>query len=136
MAVTTRLELATPGVTSRCSDQTELSHLDSGRGGRRISSHGPGLCGWRWLAALSAHRSCPSHGAGLTQSSDRRGSSVSTNPRDPAESHARHEHGALPSELSRPSGWPPGTDPGATWHSPNLATSRRRLGSPAGLVSK
>ena len=27
MAVTTRLELATPGVTSRCSDQTELSHL-------------------------------------------------------------------------------------------------------------
>jgi len=72
----------------------------------------------------------------LTQSSDRRGSSVSTNPRDPAESHARHEHGALPSELSRPSGWPPGTDPGATWHSPNLATSRRRLGSPAGLVRK
>jgi hypothetical protein len=35
MAVTTRLELATPGVTNRCSDQTELSHLDSGRGGRR-----------------------------------------------------------------------------------------------------
>lgn len=29
MAVTTRLELATPGVTSRCSDQTELSHLAS-----------------------------------------------------------------------------------------------------------
>src|SRR5215831_3642382 len=114
MAVTTRLELATPGVTSRCSDQTELSHLVP------VAAAAGFLVMALASAAGGGWPPCLPTGTAPATGQIRLSPPFGEDhlcPRirgAPAESHARQEHGALPSKLVRPGGWPPGIDPGAT----------------------